>query len=889
MDGHYLGGVSGRQDESGRRSAEFHCNPRGPDKLISQNAMAKMHPVAAEARPRRRGMPLVEEFRDVQGQIASPYRALFAAVERFSRQDLIERQHRVDAASVELGIHFAPLDGADFGEQSLDLDIFPRLLGHGEWNGIAQGIVQRVRAFNALLADVYGAQRILHDKILPYRVLFDDPAYLRGCLNLPVPSTGAILFGAVDLVRDAQGQWSVLQNHFSAPVGASYVLQHRRMLAQAVPELFQSQRVEPLAEFTTVLLEALAGLAKRENPLIVLLTRGENDFAYFEETFLARRMGVAVVRPADLLVRDSQVFLKTVGGLERVDVIYRRVEGSSVDPIAFDQKAFRGVPGLVHCMRKGTVAVANSLGSGIADNKALLRYSDAIIHYYLKQRPLLPSVETFVCADRDQLDYVSSELGDMVLKPVHRETESGGFHIRRRSMRFQAEMREMLQTSPGRVVAQRHLAPSASLRLGGGKRTVCPVFLRAFVVMGETPYVLPGGLSMQMLPEDGTIAMPELCGGAQDTWILGDDNEEAVPARRPQALHRPRDIRIGSRVAEALYWMGRYLERADNAARMINVLEEVALESDSPQKNARLWPLWQAVAAANGKKEWLKIKRPPEDISLFSRSLVLDKNDASSVRHCAEAIHANAQDIREFITPEVWRLLSRFHLWSRKLPDPARAVAGKSRSGRNLLRDICQQVQDTAACIHGTAERTMPHDDGWEFFLMGKHIERAIGTITVLEIVLTRSVAISLQRREENPDLTALLRILGSLDAYRREYRSRAYVGQVAELLWKNAETPSSAAYCFRQLEYSLRRVAAAANPGVLGLVEGLRRYVDTLSCEELFPEVVQDSDGIGGDPELLSRMKGRISEESAVLRRKAESLHQLVEDTFLSHQGPPA
>jgi uncharacterized circularly permuted ATP-grasp superfamily protein/uncharacterized alpha-E superfamily protein len=828
-----------------------------------------------------------EEFRDAQGNITPPYRDLMEAIRRFSKNDLAARQHRVDAASVELGIHFASPAQAGSAGQRLDLDIFPRILDQEEWKLLAGGLVQRARAFNALLADIYGPQRILHDKILPYRVLFDDPAYLRACLNLPLPAMGAIVFGAVDLVRDAQGRWRVLQNHFSAPVGASYVLQHRRMLAQAVPELFQSQRVESLSDFTTVLLEALAGLAKRDNPLIVLLTRGEDDFAYFEETFLARRMGVAVVKPADLLVRENQVFLKTVGGLERVDVIYRRVEGSSVDPIAFNQKAFRGVPGLVHCMRKGTVAVANALGSGVADNKALLRYSDAIIHYYLRERPLLPTVETFVCADRDQLDYVSAALEEMVLKPVQRETESDGLPLRRPSARFQPEMREVLRARPGRVVAQPHLAPSASLRFGQGAKASCPVFLRAFVVMGETPYVLPGGLSMQMLPDDGPIALPELCSGAQDTWVLSNPDKEAPPARAAQAPRRPRDVRIGSRVAEALYWIGRYQERADNAARMINVLEEVALENDSPQKSARLWPLWQAVAAANGKNAWLKSRKPPEDMALFSRSLVLDKEDASSVRHCAEAIHRNALDIREFITPEVWRVLSRFQLWSRKLPLPSRAPAAEGRAGRSQLRDICQQVLDTAACIHGTAERTMPHDDGWEFFLMGKHIERAICTITVLEIVLTRSVALNLQRREENPDLTALLRILGSLDAYRREYRSRAYVGQVAELLWKNVETPSSVAYCVRRLEAGLSRVASGGSPEVLRSTGELRRHLEEISCEDLFPDAGQDADGIGNTPETLPWMKERISSESAVLRRRAETLHELIEDTFLSHQMP--
>jgi uncharacterized circularly permuted ATP-grasp superfamily protein len=297
--------------------------------------------------------------------------------------------------------------------------LLPRVIAAHEWALLERGLIQRARAFNAYIADIYGPQRILHDRGVPHEIVLSDPAFHRQLIGLPIRDNLYAPLVAVDLVRDAAGGWQVLENHFSTPFGIAYVLQSRRMLAQAFPELFATVDVAPVAPFAAQLAELLRTRSPRPNPHAVLLCRGEDNQSYFEESFLARSLGIAMVQPGDLLVRESRVFLKTIRGLEQVDVIYRRIESSSIDPIAFGQSRFQGVPGLVNCVRKGTVAIVNAIGSGVADNRAILRYSDQIILYYLREKPLLKTVPTFTCRDVDQAAHVRHNLASMVLKPIH--------------------------------------------------------------------------------------------------------------------------------------------------------------------------------------------------------------------------------------------------------------------------------------------------------------------------------------------------------------------------------------------------------------------------------------------------------------------------------------
>jgi len=404
--------------------------------------------------------------------------------------------------------------------------------------------------------------------------------------------------------------------------------------------------------------------------------------------------------------------------------------------------------------------------------------------------------------------------------------------------------------------------------------------------MGGNPMVLPGGLTRQSLAGDRRSIVANLAAGTKDTWV--PDRKAAKASSLPASLptKTPRDFKIASRVAESLYWIGRYTERAESTARMVRVLEELGWPRLSRRDRNNLWPLWQAVASTTGQNDYLKITSAPREVARLSRRLILERNDPASVHYCTASSALNAQNIREFITPEVWAVLSRI---SRTIEESSK----NHKTGSTQLHEICQHYVDEIACLNGTILRTMPHDDSWEFYRLGMLLERAIGTVTILDIVMTRALNHLDPGAGQDPDLTSLLRLLSSLDAYQREYRSRTYVGQVAELLWCSTEAPSSVAYCCKHMVYSLRSVIGVVDEDCaspLNHAEAIMQHITQIRCSALFPRMAFDGDVAPPAPAAnIRQIQGRVSRESDYLREHLLNLHEQIEDRFFSHQsGPP-
>ncbi len=809
-------------------------------------------------------LPLRDEMWTGPGTPRPDVARLFAALGQFEQGELLGRSERLTRAARELGVHFAVVDDQPVDDQEWQLDLLPRVLAAEEWAVLERGLIQRALAFNAYIADIYGPQRILQDRAVPYDVVLSDPAFHRQLIGLPVPDGRYAPLVAVDLVRDAVGQWMVLENHFSTPFGISYVLQSRRMLAQAFPELFATVDVAPVAPFAAQLAEVLRAKSPRPNPRAVLLCRGEDNQSYFEESFLARSLGITMVQPGDLLVRESRVFLKTIRGLEQVDVIYRRIESSSIDPIAFGRSRFQGVPGLVNCVRKGTVAVVNAIGSGVADNRAMLRYSDHIIRYYLHEKPLLKTVPTFTCRDADQAEHVRQNLATMVLKPIHDLNTMQKYYGKRLDLASARDLRPVLDSNPELLVAQPRLEPSHAPRFIDGEFVSRSVFMRAFVLLGETPAVLPGGLTRQALGRGENQRLTIMTGGIKDTWVPasgpGATTTFAAAAAAPEAIGE--EFSIGSRVAETMYWMGRYLERAENVARQLNTLEALRWDALGQGAERLYWPLWRAVAVSAD--QWKRTNiAPPPDLPDLTRSLVLDRELPASVHACVRSAINNAASIRDIVTPELWQVLNRLGL---KLADASVKLKNVSRA---RLRETCQVVVDEAQRVSGAAERTMLHDEAWQFFRIGVWLERAINTLAILQALVGPEGRQLLGKIEQETDLTALLRLLCSLDAYRRTYRSRAYLERVLALMIGHTGNPSAAAHCLAHLRLALanlktHRDLGPANP----LVVELARLEEV--CHDLDPA------------KILAAAAG---DSLGDLRRQVEALHQGMEDAYFSHQ----
>jgi uncharacterized circularly permuted ATP-grasp superfamily protein/uncharacterized alpha-E superfamily protein len=817
---------------------------------------------------------------DAQGVARPAYAPIVDVIRSCSKSDLIKRQKRLNRAVEELGLQFSDVTASHSNANPWRLDLFPLSLGELEWQRISAGVVQRALAFNAYAQDLYSEQEILRERVIPHDLALRDPAFLRQLSGIEVPYGEYSQFGAFDLVDAGEGDWRVVEHHMGAPFGLSHVLQNRRILSQVFPELYERVDVAPVAGFSTYLLEMLRAQSSRANPHILLLTSGQAGQAYFEEAFIARHMGISIAQPGDLLVRESRVFLKTIRGLEPVDVIYRRVESSALDPIAVPNANAFGLPGLINAWRKGNVAIVNAPGAGVTDNRALLRYSDRIIQQYLNEGSILRSVETFHLSDVDQQDYVKEHADRLVLKPMQDHDMlwqlCGG-----RPGKSVSSMERIAKRHPEYFVAQSIPEPASLPQFKEGDFTARGGYLRVYFILGKEPIVLPGGMVRQKVTGHRTRRLTIATDGLKDVWVPDSVVEDSAPKRLPTAPGKR--FSISSRVAEALYWAGRYLERAENTSRQFHTLERLRWDQMAHAEQRTYWPLLQAVAAATGQTDVTKRKRPPRDTLPFSKSLLLDATKGASVRSCIRNARNSLERVRETISPECREVLEDITLY---LNSEAKRPLTRAR-----LAELCERVVSELARFNGTAERTMPHDDTWQFFRIGIFFERAIGALAVLKVAMPRLIEAYHEVDEESADLTALLRLLGSLDAYRREFRSRAYVDRICSLILKSKHVPSSVNFCLRHLDYA---ISTLSHGGVRGRVLGGDLHVQIDALLGMLADFPLAQSPMGevdwldaGEVPPKSRCHSAEFVATAFegLAEQVEALHGRLEDIFFSHQ----
>ena len=816
---------------------------------------------------------------DKAGQVRAAYVPIIDLFRECAKSDLVQRQRRLNRAIEELGLQFSDVASGRPTGNPWRLDLFPLSLDADAWQRIARGVVQRALAFNALAQDLYSEQAILRDKVVPHDLVLRDPAFLRELSGIDVPNGEYSQFGAFDLVDAGEGDWQIVEHHMGTPFGVSHVLQNRRILSQVFPELYERADVAPVAGFSTYLLEMLRAQSKKKNPHVLLLTHGRLGQAYFEEAFIARHMGISIAQPGDMLVRDSQVYLKTIRGLELVDVIYRRVESSALDPIAVPHSLARGVPGLMNVWRQGNVAIVNAPGAGVADNRGLLRYSDRIVTRYCNQSPILRSVETYHLSDVDQMDFVSEHLDQLVLKPVQ-DHERIWQLCGERPGKSAASLERFAKRNPAYFVAQNLPKPTPLPQFKDGAFAANGAYLRVFYILGKEPIVLPGGMAQQQMQHPRTRRLGIITNGLKDVWVPDSVVEDVAP-KRGHSVSGKR-FSISSRMAESLYWAGRYLERAENTARQFHTLERLRWDQMARSEQRTYWPLLQAVAAATGQTELTKKAQPPRDTLALSKSLLLDASEGASVRSCIRNARNALENVREIISPECREVLEDISLLIHQ--------AGKRTVTRGRLGQLCEGLVSEVARFNGTAERTMPHDDSWQFFRVGVFFERGVGTLALLKVAMPRILETYHEADEESTDLTALLRLLGSLDAYRREFRSRAYIDRILSLLLKGRHVPSSVNFCLRNLDYAISTLAANSQRPIG--VEIRREIVRLLAELENFP-LAQERFGEverldAGEVEfnISAKTKKHAALAFTELSDQLESFHERIEDVFFSHQN---
>lgn len=454
------------------------------------------------------------------GEIRPGYEHLKAKFEHLTSDDLATRQMAAERAMLSMGITFNVYSEGEGTERTMPFDLIPRILPGKEWDKLEKGLKQRVTALNLFIQDVYNNQSILKDGVVPRDLIASSKCFLKPCIGLTPPKGIWCHITGTDLIRADDGSFMVLEDNLRCPSGVSYMLENRELSKQIFPDVLARTGVRPISDYPMRLYNMLQYLSERPDATVAVLTPGVYNSAYFEHSYLAQQMGVELVDSRDLVVDDGYVKMRTTKGFQVVDVIYRRLDDTFLDPLSFNPDSLLGVPGLFEVYKKGRVALANAPGTGVADDKVIYAYVPRIIKYYLGEEPIIPNVQTYICGEEEGYQYVMENIESLVVKEAN---EAGGYGMLIGPMATKAEhahFRQKIKANPRNYIAQPTISLSRVPCLAGGVAEGRHVDLRPYILYGEDIHVIPGGLTRVALTKGSLVVNSSQGGGGKDTWVL---------------------------------------------------------------------------------------------------------------------------------------------------------------------------------------------------------------------------------------------------------------------------------------------------------------------------------------------------------------------------------
>jgi uncharacterized circularly permuted ATP-grasp superfamily protein/uncharacterized alpha-E superfamily protein len=760
-----------------------------------------------------------DEMWDPEGRVRPHWEHFLQAIERLGGTELEQRRQEARRLLRENGVTYH-VHGDPHGlNRPWELDPIPLLIRPQDWAGIEAGLAQRAELLNLLLADLYGPRHLLREGLLPAELVYAHTGFLRPCDQVFLPGKHQLLLYAVDLARGPDGRWWVLGDRTQAPSGSGYALENRTAMTRALPGLFRDSNVRRLASFFQALRAGLVEVAsqQRENPRVVVLTPGPRNETYFEHAYLAAYLGYTLVQGDDLTVRDGAVWLKSLDGLKRVEVILRRVDDLFCDPLELRPDSLLGVPGLLEAVRRGNVAVANPLGSGVLENPGLLPFLPAIARRFLDQELLLPGAATWWCGQPRELDYVLEHLPELVLKPIFRPQGMLPVFGSRLSRTEQEEWRARLRARPHLYVGQESLSFSTTPALVGGRLEPRHAVLRTFAVARAQGYAaMPGGLT-RSAPAPNSLVVAQQAGGiSKDTWVLATAPEPYLslwlqPGRDAVAAQVSA---LPSRAAENLFWVGRYAERAEGVARLLRTVLRLLNETKEwgdPAESQCLRHLLHGLALMTGtfpgKEGGEKGRHPEEEL----RAVALDGRRPGSLSSTLNSLVQAAFAVRDRWSGESWRVIDDVEEQLSELQ------AASSVSLRRIHGDLDLLLTSLAA-FAGLNQESMTRELGWILLDSGRRVERGLLLIGLLRATLVG-------RHEEIVEhllLEAVLAAKESLITHRRRYRSYLLRQTVFDLLLLDQTNPRSLAYQLNRLQQHLKELPGERDGGRLSAQERL-------------------------------------------------------------------
>lgn len=739
------------------------------------------------------------------GALRAHWQAVASALSAAGRREIDRRTREARRLIRDDGIAFHVHRRGGARGRPWPLDLFPCVLDGAEWAGLERAVAQRARLLDAVLGDLYGPRRLIRDGALPPDWLHANPAFLRGCHGLAPPAGRWLHVYAADLVRSPDGRWRVLNDRTETPDGLGFALENRMVVDAVLPDLLAASQVRSPAAAFDALGRSLAASAPghRENPRIAVLTPGPTSGNRFEHAFLARRLGCALVEDADLAVRDYRVHVRTLGGLQQVDVILRGQPSEACDPLEFGGASESGAAGLVEAARRGAVAVVNPLGAGAVQSPALMAFLPALCRRLLNAELLLPSVATWWCGDEAARAHVLDHLDELVIKPAHPRAGRERTFGRRFPASRRARLAEHVARRPHRYAAQEPAVPSTTpVRAAGG---LSPRFLTIRVYAlphGDGYDVLPGGLGRVWSPT-GALDAPPRGGGSKDVWVVGETaapHRTPVPAgASPGAAGRAASD-LPSRIADDLYWLGRYAERVGAAVRLARAAMPLLSEEPSPRSAAALTGALNYLTNLGYAPRGADLDDLPRARALRAIAAMLSESGRhGSLRWQVERLRNAAGRLRGRLSADSWRIVSRLE------PDPRPGRAGRRKRGG--VRRTLDRMDLVLTSFSGAVGDGMTRDHGWRVLDVGRRIERALQAIQLLRHGLT-AVA-----DDERACIALLLDATDSAAAGRSRHLAALRAPPVVDLLLLDDAHPRSAAFQIDRLERHVARLPALPAP----------------------------------------------------------------------------
>ncbi|PHN03833.1 circularly permuted type 2 ATP-grasp protein [Flavilitoribacter nigricans] len=817
-----------------------------------------------------------DELITSDGQVGSHWRKLVRAYEKMSLEEIIQKQREVERQLRENGVTYNIYADPE-GNRPWSLDAVPMVFSKRDWENIEAGLSQRAELLNLILEDLYGPRKLIRSGSIPFELIYNHKGFLRQADKIRMPGKHQLIQYSADLARGPNGKMWVLRDLTDAPSGAGYVLENRAAMTRVFPHLLRENHVRKLFSYYQTLKNTLANLPlhNKDNPRIVLLSPGASSNSYFEHAYLSSVLGFTMAFGEDLTVSDGYVWMKTLNGLEKVDVILRKVVDIDSDPLTFRGDSTFGVVGLMEAVRQKKVIVVNPIGCRILENPGLMAFLPALSRELLDQELKLPSVATWWCGQSPELEYVLENLPNLIVKHIYRSQEHQAVYGGNLTAGQIAEWRARIKAHPHLYVGQEVVDFSTSPALVNGALEARNTVFRSFVVSNmdtESYQVMPGGLSRSITTK-GVFLLSNRKGGiSKDTWVVGKQKGPGPEnrARKTANFNRLTNV-LPSRTGERLFWLGRYLERVVINVRLMRIVLRRLNETEEElqfHKDRTLVTLLKSITVVTGtdpgftEEGTSKLQYPEQELI----SLATDPRRVGTIAHSLQSFLDNGYAVRDRLSLDTWRIMESI----------SEAWGALSRGNPSIQQifDHLDSLIVRLMAFNGLNIDNMTRESSWHLLNIGRFIESAIRTCSILQSILVEKN----EEEEEKNLLEMLLMCNESLLTYRYRYRSTLKIDGVLELLLTEEDNPRSVVFQIDQIARNLRelplnKVNQNLSPAEKKLLEALT-MVRLCDLEEL-TEVNEESQAREKLFQFLNQVTGLLTEASNLVIDQFFSLTQ--------------